>query len=705
MASSFTKSLLAAAVAFVVSGTLSAQDKFQEGVRLLRLGGKENEAKALEAFREVVKTDPSNADAMKYVESISRDEWYMLLSQQGEVGKIAQSILDRAKVERTARSRDEAVIEALVETATAEDATYEQRREAQMKLIASHGEFAVPALAARLGNPDLKNGQTYAIMTAVQINRPAVLPLIELLKSSNATLRLNAAAALSIIGDLRAAAALAALAQSDDQETVRNAAHKFLQKHGIAAHAVDLHLAQARAYLTGGIGNGDFSEVVWTMADDKLVARDVPPLVYAAELAKASALDGVKSDPVSADARSVLAQANLAEANLIENSAMQGDEVAKSLAGLVPEFKMAALATGPAVLRTALDEGLKRQLPNVSVGAIEALAMVEDREVLGQSSLVHALDSTDKRVRYAAAAALVKASSGVGVPAADKVVDALAQAVTEESVRTIQVIGATEDMALAARQASSMRGIAAACDANAVRGLQSLLVNPGTDVVVIQEILPDRLPEDVIANIKKDPRMANTKIVIVAKDAEAAKARFGESIHGVVASPLTGENLIAAVNTALEGVAVEAHNMRAEGYAKGASEALLDMAAGRSGIAMALGSLAAQLNRGDSVAVPAAKALGISGTPGQLDPLLAALQGGGSVDLKVAVANAIGMILGRANDCPAAVADGLVAAMGAGADIKVRVAVAAALGKAKLDDARKAKLLESLRKIGSPASS
>lgn len=199
--------------------------------------------------------------------------------------------------------------------------------------------------------------------------------------------------------------------------------------------------------------------------------------------------------------------------------------------------------------------------------------------------------------------------------------------------------------------------------------------------------------------------MTNTKIVIVAKDAEAAKTRFGESIQGVVPSPLTGESLIAAVNTALEGVAAEAHNVRAEGYAKGASEALLEMAAGKSGIAMALGSLAAQLNRSDSVAVPAAKALAISGTPAQLDALLAALQGGGSVDLKVAVAEAIGMILGRANDCPPAIADGLVAAMGAGADIKVRVAVAAALGKAKLDDAKKAKLLESLRKIGSPAAS
>ncbi len=701
MASSFSKSLLASVVALVVSGAARAQDtKFQEGVKLLRLGQR---PQAVEAFREVLKSDPSNTQALEYYRSISQDEWFLLLGEQGELQQIAQSILERAKLEKATRSRDEAAIEALVQTACAGD--YAQRREAVVKLMAEHGEFAVPALATRLGNADDGDGQVNAIAALAQINAPAVLPLIELLKSSNDRTRLNAAAALLHIGDLRAAPALAALAQSDDQENVRNVARSFLTKHNVAARAVDLYLTQARSYLTSGIGAGAFSDVVWTLADDKLVARDVPALVYATELAKASALDGVKADPVSAEARSVLAQANLAEANLIETSIAQGDAAAKTLETMVPDLKMAALATGPSVLRAALDEGLRTKLVNVSVGAIEALALVEDRDVLAQSSLVHALDSTDKRVRYAAATALVKASSGVAVPAADRVVDALAQAVNEESVRMIQVIGATEDMAQATRQASGTRGIAAVCDATGVRGTQSLLVNPDTDVVVIQEILPDGLPEDVISVIRKDARMASTKIVVVAKDVEAAKARFGETVQGVVPAPLTGDGLIEAVNTALEGVAVEPRNARAEIYAKEASQALMAMAAGKSGIALALGSLAAQLTRSDAVAVPAAHALGLSGSGAQLEALLSALQGAGSVELKVAVAEAIGMILGRADSCSDALADGLGAVLASDADTKVRMAVAGALGKAKIDDARKAKLLQSLKKVATPASS
>ena len=706
MASSLSNSLLASVVALVVAGGLAAQDsKFQEGVKLLRLGTVEDRAKALEAFREVLKEDPSNEQALGYYQSITQDEWFLLLSQQDEIQKIAQSILERAKLERVQRSRDEAAIAEQVQIACAADTGYEDRRNATMKLVANHGEFAVPAIGERLGNPDDADGQVNGIAALVQLGRSAVLPLIELCKSSNSTARLNAAAALLHIGDDRAAASMAMLAQSDDQESVRTVARSFLQKHKSSGTAVSLYAKASMGYLTAGISVGAFSDVVWTLVDDKLVARDVPALVYAVELAKASALDGVKADPASKEARSLLAQANLAEANLIETSVAQGDESAKSLEGLVPEFKMAALATGPEILRSALEAGLKSGQPNVSVGAIEALAHVEERAQLGSSSLIKALDSTDKRVRFAAAAALVKASNGVGVPAVDKVVDALAQAVTEEAVRVVQVIGNAEGLAQATREASNQRGLAATCDATAIKGLQSLLINPGTDVVVMQEILADGLPENVINNIKKDPRMANTKVVVVAKDVESATARF-EPFAGlvtVVAGPLTSESLVAAVNTALDGVGIEPQSARAEGYAAQASSSLLSLAEGKAPIQLALGSLEKQLDRADAVAVPAAKSLGISGAEAQLPALLEALKGGGSVELKVASADSIGQILGRAAVCSDEVGSGLGEVLSSDAPIQIRIAVAAAIGKAKVDDARRALLMSALKKIGSPA--
>ena len=698
MASSLAKSLLASVVAAVIGGTALAQDPFQEGVKLLRLGKKDE---ALQAFQEVLKKDPSNTEALQHYLSISQDEWFMLLNEKGEIQKIAASILERAKLERNKQSRDAAAIDKLVATACSRDSVYEARRAAVLKLVADHGEFAVPALAAVLANPDAGEGATFAIAALYQIGPRAVLPLIEATKSSKVELRMNAAATLVQIGDERAAPAMARLLQSDDQESVREIARRFLQQHRVSGKAADLCLAQARGYLRSGIAPGAFSDVVWTLDNDKLEPRDVPALVYAAELAKSVANDAVLVDPVNPDARSVLAQANLAEANLIEASIAQGDAKAKVLEAMVPEFKMAALATGPVALRSALDEGVQAGLPSVAVGAIEALAGVEERDQLASSSLLKALDSSDKRVRYAAATALVRASGGVAVPAAAKVVDALAQAVTEESVRMIQLIGPGAEFVAVGREAGTQRGVAVATDANAKAGMGSILDNPGVDVVVINEILDGGLPEDIIGNIKKDPRMANTKVVIVTKDAEKAKARFGETIQGTVAAPLTGANLLDAVNKALEGVPIEPQNARAENYAKNASESLLAVATGKLDITAALGSLAAQLNRADAIAVPAAKALGLGGSGVQLDALLGALTGSGSVDLKVAVASAIGQILGRSGACPPAVASGLLAVLSSDADVKVRSAAAAALGKAKLDDGSKAKLLNSLKKIGS----
>ena len=118
-------------------------------------------------------------------------------------------------------------------------------------------------------------------------------------------------------------------------------------------------------------------------------------------------------------------------------------------------------------------------------------------------------------------------------PSRQELRNLLAQAVTEESVRVVQVIGNAEGLAQASKEASGSRGYAVACDANAIRGMQSLLVNPGTDVVVIQEILADGLPEDVINNIKKHEfslRSAMLDVMRQTTEAETAKPEFRKEL-------------------------------------------------------------------------------------------------------------------------------------------------------------------------------
>ena len=152
MARSFSQFLLAVAVAAVVGGSAFAQDtQLKDAVTLMRLSKPEE---ALAKLREILASDPSNTKALELYRSVSQDEWFMLMTSKGEVQQIAQTLLDRARVDMKAHSRDEAAIAALVATATTKDSDYGARRKAINALINEHGEFAVPALVEKLGNPD-----------------------------------------------------------------------------------------------------------------------------------------------------------------------------------------------------------------------------------------------------------------------------------------------------------------------------------------------------------------------------------------------------------------------------------------------------------------------------------------------------------------------------------------------------------------------
>jgi len=485
--------------------------------------------------------------------------------------------------------------------------------------------------------------------------------------------------------------------QNDSRAGISQIARSFVQKKGVKGNAVELLLEQARSYLRGEVPAGGFSDVVWRLVDDKLVATDVPAMLYSAELAKSCAADAVAIAPQEPAAVSMLAQANLAQVNLITTSLAQGDESLRALEPMAAELKIAALATGLPALRSALDAGIAQGLAPLAVGAIDALATAESADTIGSSSLRAALHSTDKRVSYAAATALVRATGGVNVPNADQVVAELAKAVAEESVRTIHVIDPTKDTAAAVAASSGVRGNAVDASTSATAGMGALLNNPNVDVLVINENLPDGLPETVIGNVRKDTRMTNTKIVVIAKDVEAAKTRFGDSVQGVVQAPLSGEALVAEVNRVLEG-STNPSGARAEGFATNASEALLAIAARKGNIAGALDNLALQLNRSDAVAVPAAKALGMGGSVAQLDALTKAMQDG-SAEVKKAAAAAIGHVLARTDSCPPNVADALKAVLASDAEVGLRTAAAIALGNAKLDAKQAGDVQMKLRKI------
>jgi HEAT repeat protein len=684
--------------ALVAANALSAQtditQSFEEGVKQLRLG---NRQQALEKFAEVLKADPSNEAAFELWKKTDQDIWRMLLNEQEDVSKIARHLLGLAQIGRKKLGRDEAKIKELVDKACAGD--FDTRRTAINSLVGEHGEFAVPALVEKLANSDDDKGQTHAILALHYIGRSATLPLVEALHSENMLVRRNCAAALSHIRDLRSAAGLARLVQTDDNEGVRLAAKKALETlvHG-GINAVDLYLADGRRYLAGmGVQPGEGSEVVWSLEKGKLVPTDVPPALYSLELARRSGHEAFLLDPASDAAKILLAESCLAEVALIGESK---DDAVKAWAGRTPVLQMMAMMTGPKILNHAIADAIKAGMPTVAAAAIRALGQVQDPSGIGESELVKALDSTDKRICYAAAIALTSASKGRPMQASAKVVERLGQAITEEVVRVIKIIDSDPTAGKVAEAVSQDRVNVVEADTSGIKAINRLRQFPHADVIVVNEKIADALPQAVIGLLRNDPRFANTKILLVAEDPDKAKADYGDKIHGVIKGPLTADQLQKSVDEALKDVPLDGSKQVQNEIAVAASKSLAELGASKVDLGSALGNLCLQLDRKDDVAIPAAEAIGQGGSIAQVQALVDVVKKeAASPDLRAAGATAIGNILGRSNapEAPDAALDALLAVLDSNADLKVKSAVSAALGKGKFPPGKLLKMVEKMR--------
>lgn len=683
------KSLIGLVAVCVAQGVALAQSPVRDAYVQIANGKPEEAKKILEAY---LATNPSNADAFTLWEQTDKDIFRDILVRKDELGKMAAHLLSLAQKERVAKSRDEAAINALV--GKIGDDAFDVRASAMTELANKHGEFAVPALAAILGNADEADGQIYAIQCLTKIGRDATVALVECLGSSNATLRRNAAATLSLIKDHRSVAGLAALLR-DENAGVRSVAEEALKGMGVGANAsaLDLYLSTAKDYLLGRNTMGDVPGVVWSLKDGKLVHTDCKVDVYPFELAKRNAEAAMAIDPSNAEAASLIARSYLAQIAAIENNKLE------DLAEVKTGLNMVAMAMGPAVLGKALTDSIGDSQLFVAVQAIRALGNTTDEKQLGSSPLLAMLDHDSKMVRYAAALAVSKASRASTVPQSDKVVAILGDAVGEQALKRVATVGLDNAGKAQAENANSKnKGIwVDAGMGTAQRAVSSLIRGiVRADVVVVNETLSDAIPETLIGLLAKNPATQNVKVLIVAKDADKAAERFGDKVAGVIEAGFKAEDLQNKVEEALKDVDMGENNARAAAVAVEAANALEGLAERNVAISGAVANLAAELGRADEVAIPAAKALGEGGD--SIQPLLSTIQSGdSSVELKIACAAAAGKILGRIGTLNDGEFDALLGvATKADNDAKLRTAAVTALGKAKLIPGQQLKMVKAL---------
>ncbi len=687
------KSLLGLTALCIVHGSAFAQDDdpkalIKQAWRLVMTGQKD---KALPILEKVIQQDPSQAVAYELWTTIDTDIWHELILTKGEVGKIARSIIGKARAEREKMSRDTDAIAALVTKAL--DADHETRDNAVIELRTKHGQFAIPAFLEKLGDHDDDKGSLYAMLGVYEFGRTATLPLIEALQSRSPTLRQNIASILIRTRDHRAIPALTSLVK-DSNEGVVATAKAALAAMGASATGdpVALYLQQSQNFLVGiGTQGTDISDVVWSFADGKLVHKDCDGAVYSFELAKQCAEKALALDPASDQATTLVARSYLAQCAAIENNRIEG------LEDVAAQLNMVAVAMGPRTLNAALAQSLRDNQPFVAVAAIRALGSTIDRDGIAGTALLASLDNKNRMVAYEAALAVTAASRANNVPEAAKVVAVLASGVAQQSLTRVVSIGFSGvSLKTINGLVNDKSGVIVEANYGNIRdALNEILVGSvAPDAVIVNNTLADGIPADVVGILEKNARTKDVRVLISGAAADAFSSKDQVKIVDATASK-NSQTLRGLVLEAVKVVAADPAKIRAAKIAKQSSEALHRLAGNRVDISAAIGGISTELSREDDVAIPVANALGEGG--GSIDALVATIGGSGSLELKRACADAAGKILGRNGAITAAQFTALkTVAATADADKGLRTAVAAALGKASLKPAQRLELAKVL---------
>lgn len=693
MTRSLTRLSLFATLALVTSGTVFAQDadtKFREGLDLLKRG--QDEA-ALESFREALAADPDQEAAYELWQSTDAELWLKMLRKEGQFELVAKRFMHLATAGKKAVSNDEDKIRGLVGQLSSDDV--QARFAAQRELAANHGEYAAPFLIYQLANQGDDAARTAAMVALPRLGDVVVPPMLEALETNDAYLRRNLALTLGRIGDRRAQGHLAALASSDEDSTVRQAASDALARWGSQG-------TDAQAALLG-LGEGfhnrsplslrphQYSEVIWDWNGSGLDAVETPRFLYAEEMAKKAYYAALDLNPSSADALAGIARVTLAEQELVNEFGSAGADLG-DWADRLAQDQLAVAMAGPEALSNALSAALSQGDDLAASGLCRALANVARSASPALETAMTAADSG--AVRGEAAVALANIAVRQGTTAGPGVVEALASAGGRDVVRLVGVIDADASRRTDLVSRVSNAGTSVVGWASAGRGLASLSSVPGLDALIVADELPDLTTDQVITELRNSQRFAETPILVVANDTDRAEELFGELASGVM-----GTADMSALDEALS-QNMNRDREQANDLAGRAASAIAALAvSGRTDCSQAADGLAGSLAlRPEDVAKKALGALREVGGGSHVGDVIAALTDDSKGDdLRVAAADALGGIFGRIGSVDQATVQELVGLASGDGSLALRQATASALGALNLDSDVRAELMRALR--------
>ena len=342
----------------------------------------------------------------------------------------------------------------------------------------------------------------------------------------------------------------------------------------------------------------------------------------------------------------------------------------------------------------ALDRALQWSVLNddVSSGARLSVALADLAEGPTEG-LRQALKATDGSVRGEAAVALARLSMRAGsAPEAD-VLASLAQNAGREVVRVVALVDGNAERARALTDNLSAMGVMVNHRSSGASGLEMLRRIPGVDIILVGDQLGGMTFDAVLADVASNPTTAEVPTFLVTGDSSLAET-YGDRVSQIVPGPEDLSALDDVFSQALEGDRAEANDLASRSAA-----VLADLSGSGVDISNAGSALASILQgiRPDSVVLPALHALAAGGGVDQVANILALVEDESrSADARAAAASALGGILGRGATAPGAV-ETLQELAGSSAPLDVRAAAARAIGRAGVQAADRAAILQRSR--------
>lgn len=562
------------------------RDLLDEGVKLYKQGKLDQ---AYAAFEKAMQQKPSHELVYAWLRRTGEDIIFsMLNSTDRKVQDMGRRLLSHAQPVVNFKV-EVPTIKKMIDDLASED--YQVQVHAHYHLV-NYGPYAVSWLIPHLNNAAADRLRSRVMLVLKEIGTAATMAVVECLESDrekNKLMRQCAATVLGNIGDERAIPALKRLYEDPNEyPEVKKEAHialskltkKGSDKEWLKATDYYYHLAEKFYYSHPDVIRAwerSFLYWKWDKEKNQLTERYVPQFAYNEQLAEEQLMDLLELDPNYEKAWPLLAMTLLAqhvEAEAALEAARQGalmEEVTQQelddllmRMNKVERVNVLAEMIGVKYVYQALERAMKDGNPLVARAAIDIIkekGTLDDlapyegtgvqqnggseqaRESFIGYPLARALTYEDKRVRYAAAEAMLKIAPRTKKLGADLVIPNLSDALGEMGVRVALVIydvKTEQDYQVVnnLRKALLAINVFPVIAKSAGEGLIKARDFPTEDIILIQyklagvvyirEAVHKKLVEEsVFDTLRDDVRTRNIPRVIIA-DTEEEKARAEE---------------------------------------------------------------------------------------------------------------------------------------------------------------------------------